>query len=38
MMSGVSYQHLLGRLERRIILEFGAVALLMFLLVLWVRP
>jgi hypothetical protein len=35
---GLSYQYLLGRLTRRVLFEFGIVALLMFALVLWMRP
>jgi hypothetical protein len=36
--SGIGYQHLLGRLTQRIILEFALIGLLMFMLVLWIRP
>lgn len=36
--SGIGYQHLLGRLDQRIIAEFVAIGLLMFILVLWIRP
>lgn len=36
--SGISYQHLLGRLNRRIITEFAVIGFLMFALVLWIRP
>jgi len=36
--SGIAYQYLLKRLTRHIIVEFAVVTLLMFLLVLWVRP
>ncbi|MCJ7551680.1 MAG: hypothetical protein MUQ30_18570 [Anaerolineae bacterium] len=35
--SGIGYQHLLGRLTRRIIVEFVVIGLLMFILVLWMR-
>jgi len=35
--SGIGYQHLLGRLTRRIIAEFVVIGLLMFILVLWMR-
>ncbi len=38
LLSGLSYQYLLGRLTRRVLWEFGIVALLMFVLVLWIRP
>ncbi len=38
LLSGLSYQYLLGRLNRKVLLEFGIVALLMFMLVLWIRP
>lgn len=36
--SGIGYQHLLGRLTRRIVIEFVVIGLLMFVLVLWMRP
>ncbi len=36
--SGIGYQHLLGRLNRRIITEFAVIGFLMFALVLWIRP
>ncbi|MGC9348469.1 MAG: hypothetical protein ACP5JG_10060 [Anaerolineae bacterium] len=36
--SGIGYQHLLERLNRQIIAEFVAIGLLMFVLVLWIRP
>lgn len=36
--SGVGYQYLLGRLTRRVVLEFSTVALVMFILVLWIQP
>lgn len=36
--SGIGYQHLLARLTQRIILEFATIGLLMFVLVLWIRP
>ena len=36
--SGLGYQYLLGRLTRQVILEFIVVAVLMFVLVLWIRP
>jgi hypothetical protein len=35
---GLSYQHLLGQLTRRVALEFAGVGLLMFVLVLWIHP
>ncbi len=35
--SGIGYQHLLGRLTRRIVVEFVVIGLLMFILVLWMR-
>ncbi len=35
--SGIGYQHLLGRLTRRITVEFVVIGLLMFILVLWMR-
>lgn len=38
LLSGLSYQYLLGRLTRKVLLEFGIVAMLMFVLVLWIRP
>ncbi len=38
LLSGLSYQYLLGRLTRRVLIEFGVVALFMFALVLWIRP
>ena len=38
LLSGLSYQHILGRMTRKVLLEFGIVALLMFVLVLWIRP
>lgn len=38
LLNGLSYQYILGRLTRRVLLEFGIVALLMFILVLWIRP
>ena len=36
--SGIGYQYLLGRLTQRIIVEFAAIGLLMFVLVLSIRP
>lgn len=36
--SGIGYQHLLGQLTRRIVIEFLVVGVLMFILVLWIRP
>jgi hypothetical protein len=36
--SGIGYQHLLKRLNQQIIAEFIAIGLLMFVLVLWIRP
>lgn len=36
--SGIGYQHLLDRLTRQIIAEFIVIGLLMFILVLWIRP
>ena len=36
--AGLGYQHLLHRLSRRMLLEFGALALAVFTLVLIVRP
>lgn len=36
--SGIGYQHLLGRLTQRVIIEFVVIGLLMFILVLWIRP
>jgi hypothetical protein len=36
--SGIGYQHLLDRLNRQIIVEFIVIGLLMFILVLWIRP
>lgn len=36
--SGVAYQHLLGQLTRQVIIEFIIIAVLMFGLVLWIRP
>lgn len=38
LLSGLSYQHLLGQMTRRVLLEFGVVAMIMFVLVLWIRP
>jgi hypothetical protein len=38
LLSGLSYQYLLGRMTRRVLLEFGVVAMIMFVLVLWIRP
>ena len=35
---GIGYQHLLGRLTRHIVIEFAAIGLLMFALVLAIRP
>ena len=35
---GLSYQHLLGQLTRKVALEFAGVGLLMFVLVLWIHP
>jgi hypothetical protein len=35
--SGIGYQHLLGRLTRRIIVEFVVIGLLMLILVMWMR-
>lgn len=36
--SGIGYQYLLGQLTRQVIFEFGIVTLLMFALVLWIKP
>lgn len=36
--SGLTYQHLLDRLDRRLVAEFVVTATLMFVLVLWIRP
>ncbi|MBN1877842.1 MAG: hypothetical protein JXA33_26715 [Anaerolineae bacterium] len=36
--SGICYQYLLGRLTRKIVWEFATVALLMFILVIIIRP
>jgi hypothetical protein len=38
MLNGLSYQYLLGQMTRRVLLEFGVVAMIMFVLVLWIRP
>lgn len=38
LLSGLSYQYLLGQMTRRVLLEFGVVAMIMFVLVLWIRP
>lgn len=38
LLSGLSYQYILGRLTRRVLVEFGIVTFLMFVLVLWIRP
>ena len=38
LLNGIIYQLLLKRLTRHVIIEFGSVALLMFLLALWIRP
>ncbi|MGC9395299.1 MAG: hypothetical protein ACP5J4_10630 [Anaerolineae bacterium] len=38
LLSGLSYQHLLGQMTRRVLFEFGFVAMIMFVLVLWIRP
>ncbi len=38
LLSGLSYQYLLGRMSRRVLWEFGIVAMIMFVLVLWIRP
>jgi hypothetical protein len=35
---GIGYQHLLERLTQRIVVEFVIIALMMFALVLWIRP
>ncbi len=35
---GIGYQRLLDRLTQRIVVEFAIIALLMFVLVLWIRP
>lgn len=37
-LNGITYQFLLKRLTRPIVIEFASVALLMFLLALWIRP
>ncbi|MBN1250292.1 MAG: hypothetical protein JXC32_21695 [Anaerolineae bacterium] len=36
--SGIGYQYLLEQLTRRIVIEFAVIGLLMFILVLWIRP
>ncbi len=38
LLSGLSYQYLLGQMTRRVLWEFGVVAMIMFVLVLWIRP
>ncbi len=38
LLSGLSYQYLLGRMTQRVLWEFGIVAMIMFILVLWIRP
>jgi hypothetical protein len=38
LLNGLSYQYLLGQMTRRVLLEFGIVAMIMFVLVLWIRP
>jgi len=38
LLNGLSYQYLLGQMSRRLLLEFGIVAMIMFVLVLWIRP
>jgi len=38
LLSGLSYQYLLGRMTHRVLWEFGVVAMIMFVLVLWIRP
>ncbi|MBN2391801.1 MAG: hypothetical protein JXR84_13830 [Anaerolineae bacterium] len=38
LLSGLNYQYLLGQMTRRVLLEFGIVAMIMFVLVLWIRP
>lgn len=38
LLSGLSYQYLLGRMTHRVLWEFGIVAMIMFILVLWIRP
>ncbi|MFN2283155.1 MAG: hypothetical protein ACK2UQ_01945 [Anaerolineae bacterium] len=38
LLSGLSYQYLLGQMTRRVLLEFGIVAMIMFVLVIWIRP
>jgi len=38
LLNGIIYQLLLKCLTRYVIIEFGSVALVMFLLVLWIRP
>lgn len=38
LLSGLSYQYLLGRMTQRVLWEFGVVAMIMFVLVLWIRP
>jgi hypothetical protein len=38
LLSGLSYQYLLGQMTRRVLFEFSIVAMIMFILVLWIRP
>lgn len=38
LLSGLSYQYLLEQLNRKVLLEFGIVAMIMFVLILWIRP
>ena len=38
LLSGLGYQYLLGQMTRRVLFEFGVVAMIMFVLVLWIRP
>ncbi|MBN2389546.1 MAG: hypothetical protein JXR84_02400 [Anaerolineae bacterium] len=38
LLSGLGYQYLLARMTPRVLLEFGIVAMIMFVLVLWIRP
>ncbi len=38
MLVGLSYQYLLGRLTRRVLIEFGFVGIIVFVMLLWIKP
>jgi hypothetical protein len=36
--TGLGYQYLLNRLTRRVVMEFGVLVVIMFIMTIWIRP